>query len=244
MPASCAQYENSPPVQWKSGENHESADHMGCHVLSMDWMCSLAFILNAAILELRWSTSSSGYLSVNAAGHWYGGGAIVCIPWPMGGGVFRKPWLVYPGWRPCDGPMNPGMLCTGVALVSGEVSHGSRGRELATGPTLVCIGGRLKESTGESWSFMLLASIFSWRLHLALRFWNHTCATDIQSFQSGPREFFFGRQESKTWISEPQMQLQWPHLSGDNSMLTTTIGYSWQIIQTKKSDQPHLDWAT
>ena len=40
------------------------------------------------------------------------------------------------------------------------------------------MGARLKESMGESWSFMLLVSIFSWRLHLALRFWNQTWTED------------------------------------------------------------------
>jgi len=66
--------------------------------------------------------------------------------------------------------MNPGMLCTGVALDRGDVSQGSRGSELFMGPMVVCMGVRLKESMGESWSFMVLASIFSCRLHLALRF--------------------------------------------------------------------------
>lgn len=44
--------------------------HMGCQVLSIDWMCSLAFIRSAAILELRWSTSSMGYFSEYGAAHW------------------------------------------------------------------------------------------------------------------------------------------------------------------------------
>lgn len=44
--------------------------YMCCQVLSMDWMCSLAFILKAAMLELR-STSSSGYFSLNTGGHWW-----------------------------------------------------------------------------------------------------------------------------------------------------------------------------
>lgn len=57
--------------------------------------------------------------------------------------------------------MNPGMVCMGVALEMGEVSQGSRGIGLATGPTLGGIGGRLKDSMGESWSFMALVSIFS-----------------------------------------------------------------------------------
>jgi hypothetical protein len=71
--------------------------------------------------------------------------------------------------------MKPGMVWTGVALVRGDVSQGSRGRELLMGPMLECMaGGRLKESMGESWSFMVLASIFSCRRHFALRFWNHT----------------------------------------------------------------------
>lgn len=57
--------------------------------------------------------------------------------------------------------MKPGMLCTGVALEMGDVSHGSSGRELLMGPTLAVMGGRLKDSMGVSWSFMELASIFS-----------------------------------------------------------------------------------
>lgn len=71
--------------------------------------------------------------------------------------------------------MKPGMLWTVVALEMGDVSHGSSGRELLIGPTLGVMGGRLKESTGVSWSFMELASIFSCLLHLARRFWNQTC---------------------------------------------------------------------
>lgn len=70
--------------------------------------------------------------------------------------------------------MNPGIVCMGVALEMGEVSHGSSGMGLATGPTLGGIWGRLKDSMAESWSFMEVLSIFSCRLHLALRFWNHT----------------------------------------------------------------------
>lgn len=71
--------------------------------------------------------------------------------------------------------MKLGMLWTGVALDSGEDSQGSRGRELAIGPMLVWTGvGRLKDSMGESWIFTVLASIFSWRRHLARRFWNQT----------------------------------------------------------------------
>ena len=71
--------------------------------------------------------------------------------------------------------MKLGMPWMGVALDSGEVSQASKARALALGPMLGCMGGgRLKESMGESWSFMVLASIFSWRRHLALRFWNHT----------------------------------------------------------------------
>ena len=62
----------------------------------------------------------------------------------------------------------------GVALAREEVSHGSRGRELVMGPMFVGMGGRLKESMGESCSFMVLVSIFSWRLHFARRFWNQT----------------------------------------------------------------------
>lgn len=70
--------------------------------------------------------------------------------------------------------MKPGMLCIGVALESGEDNQGSRGRELVMGPTLGAIVGRLKDSMGESWSFMLPVSIFSCRRHFARRFWNHT----------------------------------------------------------------------
>ncbi len=57
--------------------------------------------------------------------------------------------------------MNPGMVCMGVALEIGEVNQGSRGMGLATGPTVEGIGGRLKDSMGESWSFIVLVSIFS-----------------------------------------------------------------------------------
>lgn len=57
--------------------------------------------------------------------------------------------------------MNPGMVCIGVELDMGEASQGSRGMVLAIGPTLEGIGGRLKESMWESWSFMVLVSIFS-----------------------------------------------------------------------------------
>jgi hypothetical protein len=74
--------------------------------------------------------------------------------------------------------MNPGMECRGAELDMGEASQGSRGMLLAIWPTLEGIGARLKESMGESWSFMLLVSIFSWRLHLALRFWNQTWTED------------------------------------------------------------------
>lgn len=147
---------------------------MGCHVLSMDWICSLAFILRAAMLKLRWSASSRGNLSVNTGGHWYGGGAIDCTPWFMTWGGFRKPWLWYPACRPCPGPMRSGIACIGVVLVRGVASQGSRGSELLMGLILVCMGCLLKVSMGESWSFTALASIFSWRLHLARRFWNHT----------------------------------------------------------------------
>ena len=62
----------------------------------------------------------------------------------------------------------------GVALESGDDNQGSKGKELLIGPTLEGIGGRLNDSMGESWSFMLLVSIFSWRRHFARRFWNHT----------------------------------------------------------------------
>lgn len=57
--------------------------------------------------------------------------------------------------------MKPGMVCMGVALEIGEVSQGSSGIELATGPTFGVIGGRLKDSMEESWSFMVVVSIFS-----------------------------------------------------------------------------------
>jgi len=57
--------------------------------------------------------------------------------------------------------MKPGMVCRGVELDMGEASQGSRGMALAIGPTPQGIGGRLKESMGESWSFMVLVSIFS-----------------------------------------------------------------------------------
>lgn len=149
-------------------------DYTDGHVLSMELICSLAFILKAAMLKLRWSTSSRGNLSVKTAGHWYGGGAMGCTLWFMTWGGFRKPWLWYPVCRPCAGPMRSGIACIGVVLVRGDPSQGSMCSELLIGLMLVCIGGRLKESMGESWSFTTLASIFSWRLHLARRFWNHT----------------------------------------------------------------------
>lgn len=46
--------------------------------------------------------------------------------------------------------MNPGIVCTVVALEMGEVSQGSKGRELAIGPTLAAMGGLLKDSMGVS----------------------------------------------------------------------------------------------
>lgn len=47
--------------------------------------------------------------------------------------------------------MNPGIVCTGVALDRGEVSHGSRGRELVIELIPVCTGvGRLKDNIGGS----------------------------------------------------------------------------------------------
>lgn len=42
------------------------------------------------------------------------------------------------------------MLCTLLAVEMGEVSHGSRGKEELSGPTLVVIGVRENESSGES----------------------------------------------------------------------------------------------
>lgn len=57
--------------------------------------------------------------------------------------------------------MNPGMLCMGVALERGDDNHESKGKELVIGPTFEGMGGRLKESIGESWSFMLPVSSFS-----------------------------------------------------------------------------------
>lgn len=57
--------------------------------------------------------------------------------------------------------MKPGMVCMGVALEIGEVSQGSSGIGLATGPMFGVIGGRLKDSMEESWSFMVVVSIFS-----------------------------------------------------------------------------------
>lgn len=57
----------------------------------------------------------------------------------------------------------------------GEVSHGSKGNEELNGPTLVVIGVRENDRSGESWSFAEEDSNFSCRLHLALLFWNQTC---------------------------------------------------------------------
>lgn len=57
--------------------------------------------------------------------------------------------------------MNPGMLCMGVALERGDDNQESKGKELLIGPTLEGMGDRLKDSIGESWSFMLPVSIFS-----------------------------------------------------------------------------------
>lgn len=148
--------------------------HMGCHVLSMDWICSLAFILRAAMLKQCWSTSSRGNLSVNIGEHWYCGGAMGCILWFMTWGWFKKPWLWYPVCRPCAVPMMSGIECIGVVLVRGDANQGSIGSVLLMVLMLVFKVGRLKQSMGESWSFTAPVSIFSWRLHLARRFWNHT----------------------------------------------------------------------
>lgn len=84
-----------------------------------------------------------------------------CIPWTMPGGLLRKLWLEYVGCSVCGEPINPGMLCMGVALEIGELSQGSSGIGLATGPMFGGIGGRLKDSIGESCSFMVPVSIFS-----------------------------------------------------------------------------------
>lgn len=65
------------------------------------------------------------------------------------------------GCRLWVGPMNPGILCMGVAVERGDDNQESRGKELLIGPTLEGMGGRLKDSIGESWSFMLPVSIFS-----------------------------------------------------------------------------------
>lgn len=46
--------------------------------------------------------------------------------------------------------MNPGMLCMGVALEREDDNQGSKGKELLIGPTLEGMGGRLKDSIGES----------------------------------------------------------------------------------------------
>lgn len=181
--------------------------HMDCHVLSMDWICSLAFILSAVMLKLRWSTSSRENLSVNTGGHWYGGGAMGCTLWFMTWGGFRKLWLWYPACRPCADPMKSGIACIGVVLFRGDANQGSRGSELLMGLILVCMDGRLKESIGESWSFTALASIFSWRLHLARRFWNHTWI--------------------KTWTSETYVAV--PLLSRSSPGLYMTYHWVWLL---------------
>lgn len=49
----------------------------------------------------------------------------------------------------------------GVAVERGDGNQESKGKELLIGPTLEGMGGRLKDSIGESWSFMLPVSIFS-----------------------------------------------------------------------------------
>lgn len=90
--------------------------------------------------------------------------------WAIGSGEFRKECPEYGVCKPCGAPMKPGILCMEVALEMGDVSQGSSGRELLMGPTLVGIGGLLKDSMGESCSFMVLASIFSCLLHFALLF--------------------------------------------------------------------------
>lgn len=64
----------------------------------------------------------------------------------------------------------------------GEVSHGSKGNEELNGPTLVVIGVRENDRSGESWSFAEEDSNFSCRLHLALLFWNQTCTGRKEGF--------------------------------------------------------------
>ena len=82
-------------------------------------------------------------------------------------------------------------------------SHDSSGRAPPAGPpppppgpaprgARAAAGGeRLKESRGESWSFMDDTSSFSCRRHLARRFWNHTCgrqqsAVGVRKAQDSP----------------------------------------------------------
>lgn len=48
----------------------EEGAQIVCQGLPMDWMCSLAFILKAAMLVLRGSASSKGNLSTKVAPHW------------------------------------------------------------------------------------------------------------------------------------------------------------------------------
>lgn len=74
------------------------------------------------------------------------------------------------------------MLCMGVALDRGDDNQESKGKELLIGPTVEGMGGRLKDNMGESWSFMLPVSIFSWRRHFARRFWNQTYEKSIMIY--------------------------------------------------------------
>jgi hypothetical protein len=67
--------------------------------------------------------------------------------------------------------MKPERDCRGVAVVVGVLSHGSS----CSPEPRDWEEERLKDRKEEvSWSLMELTSSFSWRRHLARRFWNHT----------------------------------------------------------------------
>lgn len=140
-------------------------------------MCSLAFIRSEAMLEF-----------LGSAEHWYtGAGGHMWDRWELcpstvevrkeagkgeameGGGDG-----VYVPCRPGEPAMKPGRVCSEVEAVMGEESQGSSCRP----EPKELLEWRPKESKegGEevSWSLMELTSSFSWRRHLARRFWNHT----------------------------------------------------------------------
>lgn len=147
------------------------------HVFPIVWICSLAFILSEAILEF-----------LGSAEHWYtGAGGHMWDRWELcprtvelrneagkGEGMEGGGDGVYVPCRPGEPAMKPGRVCSEVEVVMGEESQGSSCRP----EPKELLEGRPKESKegGEevSWSLMELTSSFSWRRHLARRFWNHT----------------------------------------------------------------------